>query len=74
MTTATIRYRMTSTYTKEIDLDSLDGTGAPTDDLGALADWLQDHHERAAGVDLLVVDNWVDTDPGSVEIDEVDAL
>jgi hypothetical protein len=65
---ATVRYRLTSTYTKTVDLDALAEVGVPTDDLDELADWLQDNPASTSLADLSVTDNWVDCDPMSAQV------
>lgn len=68
---ATVRYRLTSTYTKTVDLDALAQVGVPTDDLDEFADWLQDNPAATSLADLSETDNWVDCDPMSADVLEV---
>ena len=75
-----VKYRITSTYERELDVARLpfdapafDGSHLDRDDwLDDLAEWLEEHPDQVS-LDQLHEQEWVDTDPTSVEIDTVEA-
>jgi len=63
-----IQWVMTSTYVT--NLDTTNFPKAPQHDPNAFAEWMERHgHEL-----LEYADCWTDTDPGSVEVDEIEEL
>ena len=68
-----VTFTMTSTYVKNItDEDLVDEDGAPTD-LDALGDWLEQGNGSIV-VALAEDPVWMDTDPGSIEVFDIQRL
>ena len=66
-----VRFRMTSEYALEADLDQLDYVGDP-DDIDELADYLETWEGQILLNDLRDRGDWVDDDETSITVDDIE--